>query len=102
MERPSMFNMQFFPLKIDLNDTAQFSEDMSRNIWQNLGKIWSPNYIETFMDWIRMTQIFMDFSAIGKKKADAMKSADVMWVMNVKDIEQIHVSIIWVKAIFNP
>ena len=41
-----------------LNDTAQFSEDMREiYIWKNLLKYAHPNYVETFMDWIRMTQI---------------------------------------------
>ena len=30
-------------------------------IWKNMIKYGHPNYVETFMDSIRMTQIFMDF-----------------------------------------
>ena len=45
-----------------LNHSSQFSEDfMEIYIQNNLIKYGHLNYVETFMDCIRMTQIFMDF-----------------------------------------
>ena len=40
----------------------EFSKDfLEIYIWKNIIKYGHPNYVETFMDSIRMTQIFMDF-----------------------------------------
>ena len=73
-----VYEISIFSPENYLNDTAQFSEDMREiYIWKNLLKYGHPNYVETFMDWIRMTQIFMDFSAIGNNT----KKCTVMWVI---------------------
>ena len=56
---------QSFSVKNNLNDTAQFSEDLREiYIWKNLLKWVHPNYVETFLDCIMMSQIFMDICAI--------------------------------------
>ena len=56
---------QSFSPKNNLNDTTQFSEDiMEIYMWKNLLKQGHPKYVETFLDCIRMTQIFIDFCAI--------------------------------------
>ena len=54
----------FFPKNI-LNHSSQFSKDfLEIYIWKNIVKYGHPNYIETFMDSMRMTQIFMDSCTI--------------------------------------
>ena len=48
-----------------LNASSQSSEDfMEIYIWKNIITYGHPNYIETFMVSIRMTQIFMEFYQI--------------------------------------
>ena len=45
----------------NLNDTTQFSEDIMKIYIEKSTKIGTSNYVETFLDCIKMTQIFMDF-----------------------------------------
>ena len=72
-----LWNINFFPWKL----FKQYSPVQWRyegNIYmEKLLKYGHPNYVETLMDWIRMTQIFMDFSAIGNNA----KKCTVIWVI---------------------
>ena len=54
----------FFPKNI-LNHSSQFSKDFLEYVCgKKIVKYGHPNYVETFMDSIRMTEIFMDSCTI--------------------------------------